>query len=93
MIEPNKVHLQIDAWSLHAMITPLSKSSWQHKGYYLIAKQEINKNTSYRCDFFYPGESENNTNRALQLLQSRALMHISLEHTKCKARIEDNLNI
>jgi len=42
-LEPEKVPMQIDAWSMQGVFLPSTESNWQHDGYYALLKQSVCK--------------------------------------------------
>ena len=78
ILEPEKVPLQIDAWSLHGNITPMTGCEWQHDGYYHHLKNNMCTMSNSIIRKIWPKGNESNRNRAKQLIQCSSIVSPSL---------------
>ena len=93
MLEPEKVPMQIDAWSMQGVFLPSTGSNWQHDGYYVLLKQSTWKISDELFKSIFPRENENNRNRASKLLKSGAILHSTTQYKYCKSRLDSTLEI
>ena len=93
MLEPEKVPMQIDAWSLQGVFLPLHGSNWQHDGYFMLLKHSMCKISDELFKSIFPRGNENNRNRASKLLKSGAILYSTIQYKYCNSRLDSNLEI
>ena len=60
ILEPNKIPIQIDTWSLQGVFLPLKDSFWMHNGYYIELKQSLCPITDNIINHIFSRRNENN---------------------------------
>ena len=93
ILEPEKVPMQIDAWSLQGVMLPARNSNWDHNGYYILMKRNLCPITDDLISSIYPVGNENNRKRAMQLLKSGAMQYSTMQHINCCSRLDNNLTM
>ena len=93
ILSPEKVPMQMSAWSLHIVMLPLNDRKWEHDGHYDLVKQKLKPTNEYVIKTFCPLGNENNRCITKEMLKSGSVLHDSLQHTKYNSRIDMGISI
>ena len=85
--------MQIDVWSLQGTLLPMNDSIWKHNGYCMGMKQSACPISNDIIHSIFPRGNKKNRNRALLLIKSDPMQHLSIKHIKCASRLNNNLTI